>query len=112
GVTHLLDPLPDPAPMRLRHVLIAAAILAASAGSARAYTYGDTLTTIWRPLPNLPALARPGDAFSVWANAPSTAANWSASLVYGALVVPLAPMGGAWQPTKERWELSFGVPAG
>ena len=80
--------------------------------SAHAYTYGDTLTVIWRPLPNLPALARPGDAFRVWANAPSTAANWSASLRYGALEVPLAPTGGGWQATKGRWELSFSVPAG
>ena len=79
---------------------------------ARAYTYGDTLTTIWRPLPNLPALARPGDAFTVWANAPSSASNWSASLEFGSLHVPLAATGGGWQPTRGRWELSFTVPPG
>jgi len=102
-----------PARMRLAHLaLIASAAAALSAASAHAYTYGDTLTTIWRPLPNLPALARPGDTFTVWAHAPSTAASWSASLAYGALVVPLAPTGGGWQPTKGRWELSFSVPTG
>src|SRR5262245_64463689 len=79
---------------------------------AHGWTYGDTLTTIWRPLPNLPAMARPGDAFTVWANAPSTASSWSASLAYGALVVPLAPAGGGWQPTKGRWALAFSVPPG
>ncbi len=99
--------------MRLRSLILAAsAILACGAAPAAAYTYGDTLTTIWRPLPNLPALARPGDAFTVWANAPSTASGWSASLEYGALVVPLAPTGGGWQANKGRWELSFSVPAG
>ena len=99
--------------MRLRPLMWLAALLLSVIGTnSQAYTYGDTLTVIWRPLPNLPALARPGDSFTVWANGPSTAANWAASLKYGSLVVPLAPTGGGWQPTKNRWELSFGVPAG
>ena len=99
--------------MRLRlATLLVCAVVALSASTARAYTYGDTLTTIWRPLPNLPALARPGDSFTVWANAPSTATNWAATLKYGALEVPLAPLGGGWQASKSRFELSFGVPAG
>jgi Calcineurin-like phosphoesterase/FlgD Ig-like domain len=90
--------------------LLLALFLAASARPAHAYTYGDTLTTIWRPLPNLPALVRPGDTFTVWANAPSTASGWAASLGYGALNVPLIPAGGGWQPTKNRWELQYTVP--
>ena len=98
--------------MRLRHLLCLAVLLAVPATSAHAYTYGDTLTTIWRPLPNLPALARPGDAITVWANAPSSAAGWSAALHYGALHVPLTAAGGGWQSTKGRWELQFTVPAG
>lgn len=99
--------------MRSRHLALLVAVAAIlCAASSHAYTFGDTLTTIWRPLPNMPALARPGDSFTVWANAPSTAANWAASLQYGALNVPLAPTGGGWQPTKGRWELSFGVPSG
>src|SRR5262249_10195373 len=51
-------------PMSLRRLaLTTVAVLALMAKSAHGYTYGDTLTTIWRPLPNLPAMARPGDAF-------------------------------------------------
>src|SRR5262245_64707450 len=91
---------------------LASACLALATSSAFAYTYEDTLTTIWRPLPNLPALVRPGDSFTVWANAPSTAGAWSASLGFGSLQIPLTSSGGGWQPTKGRWELSFTVPAG
>ena len=79
---------------------------------AGAWTYGDTLTTIWRPLPNLPAFARPGDAFMVWANAGAGVSGWSASLRFGNLTVPLAPAGGGYQATKGRWELGFTVPSG
>ena len=98
--------------MHLRSLLLTL-VLAASAltpSAAHAWTYGDTLTVILRPLPSLPALARPGDSFTVWANAPSGATGWNASLQFGALNVPLASAAGAWQPTKGRWELTFTVP--
>lgn len=103
--------------MRPRHLValvlcVLAPLSITAATPSHAYTYGDTLTVIWRPLPNVPALARPGDAVNVWANAPSGAGNWTASLQYGALSVPLALSGGGWQPTKGRWELAFTVPAG
>lgn len=80
--------------------------------SAHAWAWGDTLTTIWRPLPNLPALARPGDAITVWANAPSTATGWSASLKYGSYTAALSPAGGGYVPATGRWELAFTVPPG
>ena len=92
--------------------LLLALTLSSAATPAAAYTYGDTLTTIMRPLPNLPALVVPGGAFTVWALAPSSAGSWAASLQLGALTVPLAPSGGGWQASKGRWELSFSVPAG
>jgi hypothetical protein len=91
---------------------LAIAIALSAAPSARAWTYGDTLTTIWRPLPNLPAFARPGDTFTVWANAGSGVTGWAAALHFGALTVPLAAAGGGWQANKGRWELGFTVPAG
>jgi len=97
-------------PRTLSRILLALALCAAPRLAA-AYTYGDTLTTIMRPLPNLPALVQRGTAFTVWALAPSGAANWSASLQLGALTVPLTASGGGWQATKNRWELSFTVPA-
>lgn len=79
--------------------------------AARAWTYGDTLTTIMRPLPNLPVLVQRGQSFTVWASAPSGAGAWTASLQLGALTVPLVPSGGGWQASKNRWELQFTVPA-
>ncbi len=100
--------------MRLRTLLASALLVACTMmpSISHAYTYGDTLTIILKPLPSLPALARPGDAFTVWANAPGGATGWGASLAYGALNVPLTAAGGAWQPTKGRWELTFSVPPG
>lgn len=108
---HFTLPTPQRPPMRVRTSLVTAFLLAILASPLHAWTYGDTLTTIWRPLPNLPALARPGDSFAVWADAPSSAGAWSASLQYGALNVPLVLSGGGWQATN-RWEFSFTVPLG
>jgi hypothetical protein len=101
-----LRPRTPPVPAAL--VLISLLV----AGSAHAWSYGDTLTTIWRPLPNLPAFARPGDTFTVWADAGTGVSGWSASLSFGDLVVPLIAAGGGYQATKGRWELGFTVPAG
>lgn len=101
--------------MRPRFPLVPAALILISllaAAPARAWTYGDTLTTLWRPLPNLPAFARPGDTFTVWANAGAGVSGWSASLRFGALAVPLTPAGGGYQATRGRWELDFTVPVG
>ncbi len=79
---------------------------------ARAYTYGDTLTVIMRPLPNLPALVRPGDALTVWALAPSGATGWSAWLQFGTLSLPLVPAAGGYQVGLSRWVLDFQIPQG
>jgi len=94
----------------LTSCLLSCALLAALHGSARAWTYGDTLTVIWKPLPNLPSFVRPGDTLTVWANAPSAASGWNASLRLGSLGVPLALAGGGWQPSLGRWVLGFRLP--
>ena len=95
---------------RIVPALVLALAALAAPRPATAWTYGDTLTTIMRPLPNLPALVQRGTAFTVWALAPSGAGDWAASLQLGALTVPLAANGGGWQASKGRWELSFVVP--
>jgi len=82
------------------------------AAPARAWTYGDTLTVIMKPLPNLPALARPGDNVTVWALAPSGAGGWSASLTLGALTIPLGPPSGGYDAALGRWVLAFRIPPG
>lgn len=84
------------------------------AASARAYTYGDTLTLIMRPLPNLPAIVRPGDDVTVWANAPSTVTNWTASIELPSTSVshPLTSVSWNWEPLLLRWNLVFRIPNG
>jgi len=99
--------------MRLLLPLVAVlALLAALHGSAAAWTYGDTLTVIWKPLPNVPAILRPGDTLTVWANAPAGAGGWSAALNLSARSYPLALTGGGWQPSLGWWVLSFAIPPG
>src|SRR6266851_2232189 len=98
-----LTTTPAPARRFLPGILLALLILAPA--RAQAWAWGDTLTTIWRPLPNLPALARPGDVVPVWANAPSTATGWSALLKYGSYTALMPPAGGAYGPADGRWEL-------
>src|SRR5207247_877361 len=92
--------------------VLALAFATVPARDTLANGYGDTLTVIWRPLPNLPAFARPGDIFPVTANAPSSATGWSASLRLGSLAFPLTPAGGGWQASLGRWQMDFAVPAG
>ena len=101
-----------PRPEMLRSVALSVLLLALlTPRAASAWGYGDTLTTIMRPLPNLPVLVQRGTAFTVWALAPSAATGWTASLQLGALTLPLAPAGGGWLASKGRWELAFTVPA-
>lgn len=94
------------------------AALAAVGGGPRAaradslvFTYGDTLTTIWRPLPNLPAIHTPSETLTVWANAPSSATGWAASLQRGTLLYLLPPAGATYDTVYQRWHLRFTLPA-
>src|SRR5690242_6299152 len=73
------------------------------------YTYGDTLTVIWKPLATMPALVRPGDNLTVWANAPSTAGNWAATL-QGNLDYPLTLGSASFNNSLGWWVLSFQLP--
>ena len=95
---------------RLLPALLLAAFAAVPA-TAHAWAWGDTLTVIQKPLPNIPSFARPGDTLTVWASGPIGASAWSAALKYGALSYPLTPAGGGWQPALNRWVLGFQVPA-
>ena len=91
---------------------IALCVALGLAGPAQAHTYGDTLTLIWKPLPNLPSFVRPGENLIVWANAPSSTSGWTAALRLASLEIPLTPAGGGWQASLSRWVLQFSVPAG
>ncbi len=98
----------------LAAALVLGAALAATAPTpARAtpWTWGDTLTTILRPLPNLPSIVRPGaDTLVVWAAGPPTITGWRASMLYGTIQWDLFPAGGGFNASTNRWELRFTVP--
>src|SRR5262245_45154837 len=105
--------IPPEAHLRCRPPILAfaALTLCLSASSTHACTYVYTLNTNLLPLPNQPAFARPGDAFTVWAHAGSGVTGWAAALHFGALTGPLVAAGGGRQANKGRWELAFTVPA-
>jgi hypothetical protein len=86
----------------LAHFLVASA--------AFAYAPGDTLTVILKPLPNIPSFVQPGGNVAVWANAPSSATSWSASIAQGVNTQPLSLVSATYEPTLVRWNLVFQVP--
>lgn len=91
---------------------LAALFLATAPGPAPAATWGDTLTTVMRPLPNLPTFVRQGEYFTVWALAPNVPTQWSASLRFASLVVPLELSSAAYLGSHARWFVDFRVPDG
>lgn len=94
-----------------RRLLLSLLLIAGLPASAGAWTWGDTLTVLMKPLPNIPTFARPGDTITVWANAPSTASGFSASLLLGGDPRALAAAGGGWDASLLRWVLRYQVPA-
>jgi hypothetical protein len=111
------NPAPSPRflSLSLSLVLAIAALVALAIPGVRAeptlpYTYGDTLTTIMRPLINLPALVVPGESFEVWALAPPGQTGFDATLEFGANVHPLTLDSASYDPTTTRWTLSLRVP--
>lgn len=116
----MTDPTPRSAPCvrrtagRLGRTLFGIALALAAAARpdpASAFTYGDTLTAIWRPLPNIAAIHTPAETLLVWANAPSGATGWSATLKRGTLLFPLTPATLAYDATYQRWHLRFLLPS-
>jgi hypothetical protein len=91
---------------------VALTLMVALHRPATAWTYGDTLTVIWKPLPNVPTILRPGDTLTVWAKASSGATGWSAAVRLGSLSYPLTAAGGGWQPSLGWWVLAYRLPLG
>lgn len=94
-----------------RIVLAIAALGLAAPQGAAAFTYGDTLTTIWRPLINLPAIHTPAETLAILANAPSSATGWMATLRHGTIAYPLTSASLAYDATYQRWNLRYRLPA-
>jgi len=71
---------------------------------------GDTLTVIQLPLVNIPAIVIPGETLSITCIAPSTATNWTATLVHGNKVQPLQLLSHQYVTEPDRWILQATVP--
>ncbi len=82
------------------------------AAASAQYTYGDTLTTIMRPIVNLPAFCIAGDVFEAWALAPQAQTGFSARLELGSNTHPLTLESAVYDASRVRWVLGFRVPAG
>ena len=69
----------------------------------------DTITTILRPLPNLPAILRPGDPLEILCEAGADVSGWTASLAYGELSLALEPSA-YFDEATGLWTLSAAAP--
>ncbi len=96
---------------RLLAPVLASIVLGVAAAPLHAGPNGDTLATVMRPLPNLPAIVKRSESFRVWANAPSSATGFAGSLSFGGLTIPLPPPGGGYSAARVRWDLDFTVPS-
>ena len=72
---------------------------------------GDTLTVIQRPLLNIPAIVRPGDALTIECDAHPTVTGWSAELVRGGASVPLEIVSASYDASTLWWSVEAAVPA-
>jgi len=70
---------------------------------------GDSVTTIQRPLPNIPAILRPGDTLEILCEADADTAGWWAELVFDDLILPLEPQA-SFDKTTGLWTLLATVP--
>lgn len=76
----------------------------------RTLAIGDTLTTIMRPLLNIPAILAPGDTLAIECSAGPATVDWAASLLRGTRVLDLPLLGASYDPTTLWWRLRALVP--
>jgi hypothetical protein len=70
---------------------------------------GDTVTTIQHPLPNIPAIVRPGDTLEIVCEAEAATTGWLASLAFDDLSVSLEPQA-VYEEATGLWTLTATVP--
>jgi len=71
---------------------------------------GDTLTTVMRPILSVPAIATPGESFTIEAIAPQSTTDWTAELRHGGLTYDLSVWNVNYDHPHERWFMSASVP--
>lgn len=99
-----------------RFAILALALTALLSSSipaaAQTFPLGDELTTIQRPLLNIPAFARPGDTFPIECEAPSSTTGWQAELIHEAKTIPLDISSASYDASTLWWTLQAEVPSG
>lgn len=92
-------------------LVLPALLLATGPVAAQTFPLGDELTTIQRPLLNIPAFARPGDTFPIECEAPSSTTGWQAELIHKSKNVALTIQSAVYDPSTLWWTLQATVPA-
>ena len=70
----------------------------------------DTLTVIQRPLLNIPAIVRPGDALSIQCEADGATSGWTATLLGGLVSLPMEILGSSYNESTLWWTIQARVP--
>jgi len=71
---------------------------------------GDVLTTIQRPLLNIPVIVTPGQSFEISCVADPATTGWSAELHHGTSVVPLTVTGASYDASTLWWTMAAELP--
>ncbi|MFO7897282.1 MAG: metallophosphoesterase [Candidatus Cloacimonadales bacterium] len=76
----------------------------------QALAIGDTLTTIQRPILNVPEIITPYEEFEIWCVAAEATENWQASLHYGDYQLDLQLNDSSYDADFQRWVLQAAAP--
>lgn len=79
-------------------------------GSTGSYALGDTLSTIQRPLLNIPAIVQSGSSFTINCEADPATTGWAASLKHGLNEVFLSLNSATYNTATTWWDLNVQVP--
>ena len=96
----------NPISLILVVLLFATAVLRVSEAAGQA----DTLTVIQRPLLNIPAIVRPGDALSIQCEAAGTTSDWTATALRGVTSLPMEILDASYNPSTLWWTIRARVP--
>jgi Calcineurin-like phosphoesterase len=71
---------------------------------------GDTLTVIQKPILNIPEIVAAGESFTIQCEAPASAADWTAQLIYEGRLIDLEISAATYDTSTDWWLLSVQAP--
>ena len=96
----------NPITLILVVLLFATAVLRVSEAAGQA----DTLTVIQRPLLNIPAVVRPGDALSIQCQSSGATSGWTATMLRGLTSLPMEILDASYSASTLWWTIQARVP--